>query len=112
MWLVIATDNMKEDTVTGVFQNVQLRLDTNLQIAVPINSEEFDFFEVYKPGIGANISVRKMGYFDGNKLKYSNREKSFYESRKNLSNVLLRAANTVGILANIQYNIFSIFKFR
>lgn len=90
---------MKEEKVTGVFQNVQLRFDTNLQIAVPLTSEKYDFFEVYKPGIGASIIVRKIGYFHHNKLEYLNKGNSFYESRKNLSGVLLRTANTVDTLA-------------
>lgn len=95
MWMVIAKDTMTEDKIIAAYQNVQLRLDTNFQIAVPINSEKYDFFEVYKPGIEADIVVKKVGYFHGNKLEYGNKGKSFYESRKNLSGVLLRTANTV-----------------
>lgn len=84
---------MKEN-VGDTFAKVQFRLDTNLQIAIRRYFHQFDVYEMYKPGIGSNIVIRKIGLFMKYTLRYT-REESFYESRKNLSKVLLRTGNKV-----------------
>lgn len=95
LWFVIGNDTFKTEDITDLFMNIQLRLETNLQIAIPKNSEKYEIYEIYKLGIGVDNTVRRMGSFSYNKLMYTNKWSSFYDSRKNLTNVLLRTGNTV-----------------
>lgn len=56
---------------------------------------QFKIYGIYKPGIGVDNIIERIGTFTENKMHYTNKDTSFYESRKNLTNVLLRAGNTV-----------------
>lgn len=95
LWFVIGNYSLEEENISDMFRDIQLRLDTNLQMASPKNSNIYDVYEIYKLGIGVKNTIKKIAKFSENNLQHINRGNSFYESRKDLTNVLLRTGNTV-----------------
>lgn len=92
-WLLIIQEKTLKDHIQ-IVENLQLRLDTNLQIAMRDSTAQYDFYQVYNLGIGSDNIVTKIGRFQESELEYM-RNESFYESRKNLTNVLLRIGSKV-----------------
>ncbi|KAJ8936768.1 hypothetical protein NQ314_012170 [Rhamnusium bicolor] len=95
-WLMIAKSNILNSDIRNLFKNIKLRMDTNIKIAIPkIDHNQCDIYEIYDPGLEADIKINKIGLDSYGNLTYFNKNISFYESRKNMTGVLIRAGDRV-----------------
>nr|XP_023023021.1 uncharacterized protein LOC111511243 [Leptinotarsa decemlineata] len=88
--------SIREDDIKTLFTGLKLRADMNVKFAVPtLQEDEYEVFEVYKLGIGINVTVRKVCIFRNGTFEHIGKKLSLYESRKDMSGVLLRNGNKV-----------------
>ncbi|KAJ8943882.1 hypothetical protein NQ318_019365 [Aromia moschata] len=102
-WLIIGNSTMAKGDIKLLFDDLQLRMDMNVNIALPKgNGTKYDILEVYDRGIGVDLQINTVGIFQNAGLTYFEKRFSFYNSRKNMSGVLIRTANTVSKYADLE----------
>ncbi|KAJ8925123.1 hypothetical protein NQ315_001305 [Exocentrus adspersus] len=94
-WFIISSFTMKRENVRNLLQNVTLRMDTDLKLAVPFHAERYSIFEIYWPGLQVDIKINNIGLYSNRSLTFFNKDASFYTERKNMSSVLIRTGNRV-----------------
>ncbi|KAJ8943881.1 hypothetical protein NQ318_019364 [Aromia moschata] len=94
-WLMIGNSTMAKGDIKLLFDDLQLRMDMNVKVALPkSNGTKYEILEVYDQGIGVDLQINTVGTFQNANLTYFGKIFSLYNSRKNMSGVLIRTANT------------------
>ncbi|CAH1156137.1 unnamed protein product [Phaedon cochleariae] len=123
-WLIIHHGNKSDyrTEIRDIFSGVELRADMDMHVAFSISSNHYNIFEIFKLGTGVDTTINRIGQFLEGTLHYCRNMLSFYESRKNLSGVLLRSGSTTNYsletedkfaeeYRNIKHKIFEKFDF-
>ncbi|KAL1517064.1 hypothetical protein ABEB36_000877 [Hypothenemus hampei] len=59
-----------------------------------LSKDDIEILEIYNPGINVGLKIRRLGKLKNDKIILEPFE-SYYESRKNMSGVLIRSANVI-----------------
>ncbi|XP_018560787.1 uncharacterized protein LOC108903153 [Anoplophora glabripennis] len=94
-WLMVSNSPIKRNDIKNMFENVTLRMDTDIKLAVPELDNRYSIFEIYHPGLEGDIKINEIGVHAYNKLTYFNKDISFYSARKDMSGILIRTGNRV-----------------
>ncbi|KAJ8943883.1 hypothetical protein NQ318_019366 [Aromia moschata] len=98
---MIGGAKMTTNDIKPFFDKVQLRMDTNIKIALP-SSKGYDIYEMYDPGLEMDPKINLIGIFENRSFTYFNND-AYYHSRKNMSGVLIRSANRQLLLVNYTF---------
>ncbi|XP_050301541.1 ionotropic receptor 75a-like [Anthonomus grandis grandis] len=94
-WYLLGIDqevNMTDYLTT--FRTVKTRMDMDVKLFQPYNERSYNIYEIFKPGIGRELQIRHIGKLINSKIILHQNE-SYYNSRKNMTGVLIRSANVI-----------------
>ncbi|XP_030749280.1 ionotropic receptor 75a-like isoform X2 [Sitophilus oryzae] len=90
-WFLISNKNLD---VIKMFKSFKTRMDMDVKFFLRIDNQTYKVFEIFNPGINVGLIKREIGNFSREKLNV-NTSKSYYESRKNMSGVLIRSTSVI-----------------
>nr|WJJ63353.1 ionotropic receptor 75c [Pachyrhinus yasumatsui] len=80
--------------IVDIFKNFKNRMDMNVKIFKAVKNGSYSINEIYNPGINVGVKIRNIGSFTDGKIVLK-LNTSYYESRKNMTEVLIRSANVI-----------------
>lgn len=98
-WLIFTPDIKSSTSSTSweqILKKVNLRMDSDVKIAISQDQNTFKILDVYNPGqqIGELPVITEFGNWNGSDLEIK-QHTSFYLQRKDMSNIELRSGSVV-----------------
>ncbi|CAG9857172.1 unnamed protein product [Phyllotreta striolata] len=90
-WLLLCSNSTYCKDVSQEILSLNIRLDTDVKLAI-FEENSCEIFEIYNAGIGVTPKIQFLGEFSNKTLKFID-NKTFYESRKSLEDVLIRTGS-------------------
>uniref|UniRef100_A0AAR5PZ02 Ionotropic glutamate receptor C-terminal domain-containing protein n=1 Tax=Dendroctonus ponderosae TaxID=77166 RepID=A0AAR5PZ02_DENPD len=93
-WYLLSKVNQELEDIFHIFTRFKTRMDMDVKVLAVDDFGRFEVSEIFNPGINVGLTTRRIGKLQNGSV-IIDKNWSYYESRMNMTGVLIRSANVI-----------------